>query len=262
MITTIILPVSRKDYLNKIFVMLEMLECDRNNTNLLCYVDGSLELFQETRNLVINSKFKEKLCVYRRKGIGSVSSVHSRRQRIADIHNEIKGLINETDFIFLIEDDTLFPSDTLKKMLHTALMKKYFGFISGVEVGRWGFTHIGGWLVDNIYDINQITSIKKGFGIEEIDGAGLYCCLTTKENYLKNLFKPFDKILGPDFDFGINLRKQGLKNYIDHSIQCQHLTKKYIITISNSQIIRVRFDKSDEEKIGWKMSILDEVAEK
>jgi len=258
MITTIILPVSRRDYLKKIFVMLEMLDCDRQKTNLLCYCDGPLELFQETRNLVVNSKFKERLCVYRKKGIGSVSSIHGRRQRIADIHNEIKELIKETDYILLIEDDTIFQSNTLTKLIHTALMKRYFGFISGVEVGRWGYTHIGGWVVDNIYDINQVTSIQSKEGVEEVDGAGLYCCLTTKENYLKHRFEPFEKILGPDAGFGFELRKQGLKNYIDHSIQCQHLNKKEVITVSNSKIIRVRFDRTEEEKIGWKMSILED----
>lgn len=255
MTTTIILPVSRKDYLKKIFVMLELLDCDRSKTNLLCYCDGSLELFQEARNLVVNSKFKERLCVYRKKGIGSVSSIHGRRQRISDIHNEIKELINETDFIFLIEDDTMFPTNTLQKMLHTAMIKRYFGFISGVEVGRWGLTHIGGWVVDDIYNTKEIISIKKGKGIIEVDGAGLYCCLTTKENYMKNIFKPYDKVLGPDFDFGINLRQKGLKNYLDYSIECQHLTKKESLTVSNSKIVQVKFEKSDDD---WKMRILDD----
>ena len=255
MTTTIILPVSRKDYLSKIFIILEMLDCDRAYTNLLVYVDGSLELFQKVRNLVVNSKFRERLCVYRRKGVGSVSSVLRRRQRIADIHNEIKDLIKETDFIFLIEDDTLFPSNTLKKLLSIAYMKKYFGFISGVEVGRWGLTHIGGWIVDDIYDTKQVTSIKKGTGVVEVDGAGLYCCLTTKENYMKNIFKPYDKILGPDFDFGITLRKKGLKNYLDYSITCQHLTKKEALTLLNSKIVQVRFEKSDDD---WRMKILED----
>lgn len=254
----IILPVSRRDYLSRIFVQLELMECDRQNTSIVCYVDGSLDLFQETRNLVVNSKFKERLCVYRKKGIGSVSSIHGRRQRISDIHNEIKELINETDFIFLIEDDTMFPTNTLQKMLHTAMIKRYFGFISGVEVGRWGFTHIGGWVVDDIYNINEITSIQKGQGLQEVDGAGLYCCLTTRENYMKHNFQPFEKILGPDAGFGFELRKRGLKNYIDHSIECQHLTKKEALTVSNSKIIRVKFEKSEEEKVGWKMTILDE----
>jgi len=255
---TIVLPISRPDFLNQIFTYLELLDCDKERTNLLCYVDGPLELFQKARNYTVNSKFKERLCVYRRKGITSVSSVHRRRQRIADIHNEIKTLINKTDYIFLTEDDTLVPMDTLKKMYHLALIKKYIGFISGVEVGRWGFKHIGAWVVDNIYNINQITSIKQGKEIEKVDAAGLFCCLTTKENYMKNVFKPFDSILGPDVDFGINLRKQGLINYIDHSIQCQHLTKKESITVANSKIIRVQFNKDESEQFGWKQTVLDE----
>lgn len=258
---TIVVPISRSDYLARFFIRLEMLDCDSEKTNLLCYVDGPLELFQKVRNYTVNSKFKNKLCVYRKKGIASVSSVHRRRQRISDIHNEIKELINDCDYIFLTEDDTLFPMDTLKKLYKTALNKKYFGFISGVELGRWGYEHIGAWKLDNVYDPNQITSIKLGKGIEEIDAAGLYCCLTTKENYMKNFFKPFENILGPDFDFGINLRKQGLLNFIDHSIHCEHLNLKGSVTVLNSKIIQIRFDKNDNEKFGWTQSVLGKDAD-
>lgn len=255
---SIVMPVSRKDYLKRIFVQLELLDCDRHNTNLLCYVDGSLELFQETRNLVVASKFKEKLCVYRHKGIGSVSSVHRRRQRISDIHNEIRSLLNKTDYVLLTEDDTLMPMDSLKKLYNLAMMKKYFGFITGVQIGRWGYKHIGAWKVDDVYNINHIASIKKGTGIEEIDAAGIYCCFTTKENYIKNFFKPFENILGPDVDFGINLRRRGLNNYIDHSIHCDHLSKKEVIKVFNSDVIQVKFDRDETEQMGWKQSILDE----
>ena len=68
---TIVVPISRVDYLARFFVRLEMLDCDSEKTNLLCYVDGPLELYQKVRNYIVNSKFKNKLCVYRRKGIAS-----------------------------------------------------------------------------------------------------------------------------------------------------------------------------------------------
>jgi hypothetical protein len=72
---------------------------------------------------------------------------------------------------------------------------------------------------------------------------------------MKNIFKPYDKVLGPDFDFGINLRQRGLKNYLDYSIECQHLTKKESLTVSNSKIVQVRFEKSGDD---WRMKILDD----
>ncbi len=251
------MPVSRDDYLKEIFTYLELLDCDRSQTNLLCYVDGDLKLFQKTREYVVNSKFNERLCLFRNKGSGSVSSVHRRRQRIADIHNEIKEFLKETDYVLLTEDDTLMPLNTLTKMLHTAKMKKYFGFISGVELGRWGFTHIGGWRVDNVYNPKRIESVVRGKGIEEIDASGLYCCLTTKENYVKNFFKPFELVLGPDTDFGINLRQRGLRNYMDFSINCDHLSKQGKISVFNSKIIQVIFEKDDDVQFGWKQTILD-----
>jgi len=47
---------------------------------------------------------------------------------------------------------------------------------------------------------------------------------------MKNFFKPFENILGPDFDFGVNLRKQGLLNFVDNSIHCEHLNQKGSVT--------------------------------
>jgi hypothetical protein len=60
---TIILPISREQHLLKVFTSSEMLECDRERTSLLAFVDGEAELFLTARNLVEQSKFSERLCV-------------------------------------------------------------------------------------------------------------------------------------------------------------------------------------------------------
>jgi hypothetical protein len=51
--TTIILSISR---LVKVFVSLELLECDREWTSLLAFVDGEADLFLTGRDLVEQSK--------------------------------------------------------------------------------------------------------------------------------------------------------------------------------------------------------------
>lgn len=252
---TIIMPVSRKDFLKRVFNQLELMDCDRQNTNLLVYVDGGMDVYLEARKYVTNSKFNERLCIYRNKGIGSVSSVHRRRQRISDIHNEIKTLIKETDYILMTEDDTLMPLNTIPKMLHIARDKKYFGFITGVQLGRWGYTHIGAWKFDDVYEPTKIESVLMEKGLKEIDAAGIYCCFTTKENYIKNNFKPYDEILGPDVQFGIYLRQQGLKNYIDYSITCDHLSLQGNVNVSNSNIVKVSFIKDNNENFGWRQEV-------
>jgi len=253
---TIIMPVSRSTYLSRIFPRLELLDCDREKTNLLTYVDGPLELFQQTRNFTVNSKFKERLCVYRKKGQPNVGSVKRRRQRIADIHNEIKEYLQDSDYIFLIEDDGLLPLNSLKKLLYDYSIEPDAGLISGVELGRWGYLHIGAWALDDIYDPSEIITPRLGEGLQKIDAVGLYCCLTKKENYIKHVFKPYLEILGPDVDFGVELRKQGFMNYIDYNIHCKHLSKEKEIPVYGSTIVRVRFIKNSNVRFGWEQTAL------
>jgi hypothetical protein len=56
--TTIVLPISREQHLLKVSPSLELLECDRERTSLLAFVDGDPDLFLNARNLVEQSKFQ------------------------------------------------------------------------------------------------------------------------------------------------------------------------------------------------------------
>lgn len=250
---TIVLLVSREFFLQRIFANLETLECNAAETNLLVYVDGDWNTFEKARNLTQESKFKERLCIYRRKGLPNVGSIRSRRNRIADIHTEIKEVIVNCDYIFLLEDDTLIPNNALKLLLKDYSENPYAGFVSGVELGRWGYTHIGAWKVDDVYDPKRITSIPNGQGTIEIDAAGFYCCLLKKDNYLKTDMQPFEDILGPDVNFGIKLRQGGFKNYVNYDIKCRHLTKRGDINFQNSVIVQMEFTKTDK----WTMKQLE-----
>lgn len=226
---TIILPISREYYLQRIFTQLEMLICDREQTNIITYVDGDVQLYATARNFTENSKFAQRLCVYRKRGIANVGSVWRRRQRIADIHNEMKEYLQKAEHVFLIEDDTLFPTNALVKLLSMIDGRNDVGLASGVEIGRWGFNHIGAWKADDIYEPKMISSMPMGVGVTEVDATGLYCCIVKFDNYMKHKFEPFEDILGPDVQFGFTMRQIGLKNYIDYSIKCSHLTKKETI---------------------------------
>jgi len=255
MVVTIAMPVSRPDYLKRIFAQLDMMPCDRDTTNILVYVDGDQRLFEIARNFVINSKFHEKLCVYRKKGLPSVNYIRGRRKRIAEIHNEMKQILNFCDYVFLLEDDTLMPLNALEKLTQNALMYPHAGFITGVQIGRWGITVPGIWKVDNPYDVKTISScLPKNGEIEEIDAAGLYCALTKLDNYKKMVFEPFDEILGPDVSFGLALRREGYKNYVDWSLNTSHLTKKGEIKMYNTQLQRIQFTKDSQGR--WIQEIL------
>jgi hypothetical protein len=255
----IVLPVSRIEFLDRVFENLNALECDASQVNLLSVCDGDQRLFEKIRNLTVASKFNEKLCVFRNKGPANTSSMSRRRQRIADIHNEVKGLIYSCEYIFLIEDDTLLPSNALSTLLENYKEHPEAGFISGVQIGRWGFTLIGGYTVDNYQSPNKVLSIPNGEGLQAVDAAGIYCCLTKKEHYISHIFTPFENVLGPDFDWGIHLRQRGLQNYINHDIKCGHLTKKGEINFENTEVMELMITR-DDSKYGWRTAVVDNLA--
>ena len=239
--TTIILPVSREQHLLKIFASLELLECDRVRTSLLAFVDGESDLFLTTRNLVEQSKFEGRLCVQGQ--IGGVKrdfSINTRRRRIAAVHNACRKLIKPCDYVFLIEDDGVLPTDTPSRLLADYQAHPFAGFIEGVELGRWGIPHVGAWHADDVYDIKHLESAMPGrrellndvgraigripdWLVEEIDAGGLYATLTRYERYARHEFKPYEGCaFGPDVEWGLALRRQGYKNYLDWSVGLEH----------------------------------------
>lgn len=242
---TIVIPCSRPDFLQRIFSQLDMMDCQRDKTNILAYVDGDQRLFEKVQHFITHSNFAKKNVVFRAKGLPNVGSIRARRQRISDIHNEVKKHIGACDYIWLIEDDTLFPMNALKKLVDHMLMNPYAGFITGAELGRWGFLHLGAWKTNDVYAPTIIESPYLEKGLQEIDAAGLYCCLVRRDIYMNHFFTPFEDILGPDVHFGLELRKAGYKNYIDYDMHCSHLTKKGEIKIFNSEIIKILLEKID-----------------
>lgn len=242
------MPVSRIEHIDKIFAILELSDCDKANTNLLTIVDGGPELFVKTRNLTENSKFAERLCIqFPQKTKKSNYSTFHRKFRITEIHNIIKQHIWACDYIIGIEDDTVPPTNFIKKLLKDYSDYPYAGFIEGVEVARWGIPYIGGWLVDNVYEPTVIKSVMPDKGIKEIDAGGFYCFITTRDNYVTHNFDVFDRgSMGPDVNFGIELRKQGQLNYIDWSIQCEHVNGDRAFKITNQEISECSMIKNDK----------------
>lgn len=250
---TIFMPVSRKDHLDRIFAALELLDCDATKTNLLVIVDGSAQLFIETRNKVEMSKFANRLCVqFKTKHILRQFDIMGRRMRISDIHNLAKEHLVDCDFVFGVEDDTLIPTNALRQLLKDYSMHPFAGFIEGIEMGRWGIPYIGAWKVDDLYEPTKIESTQLKEGLHEIDAGGFYCFMTRLETYKNHDFKPFDNNgLGPDVDFGIALRQLGLLNYANYSIKCAHKKKTEDITFVNTTPMIVTFVKRETR---WRQS--------
>ena len=263
---TIVLLVSRNDYLEKVLTGLELMRCDADKTNILCIVDGDDSLFLSTRNHVNGMKFNQRLVV--RAEVGELPSrldIQSRRKHIAALHNQAGKLISpETEWVFSVEDDTTFGRDALEKLLPATRDYPAIGFIEGVELGRWGVPYVGGWRADDIYNTTKLKSVKRPTeinnaeltgivvdksgnpqvmyrnadkspykGIEKIDAGGLYCALIRADLYKNHEFHS-ENGLGPDVNFGLELRRTGHDNFIHWGVPCKHynhvMGKEVIIT--------------------------------
>ena len=162
---TIVLPVSRPDWLPIVFAALELLECDREKTNLLVLVDGNANLFLTARNLTESSKFASRLCIQRKSDGNPRYDLRARRIRISTLHNEMKQHVPDCDYVWSIEDDGTFQPDALKRLLNVYMSYPFAGLVSGVEIGRHGLSHLGLWSVDDVYEPTTITSLMPGEGI-------------------------------------------------------------------------------------------------
>lgn len=257
--TVIFIPISRDEHLDRLFTSLELLDCDASTTSLLTYVDGNKALHDRVSQLTEASKFTTRQCI-RRKFEKPTNGLHARRRRITAIKNESKRFIGECDYVFGIEDDTIVPTHALTKLLSDYGAYPYAGFIEGVELGRWGVPYVGAWQADDVYEPTKIESAmppgwfkpydgkvyegkrtdevlsettaaftagveqgRRSSNVQEIDAGGFYCYLTKRELYMAHEYAPFGhNDLGPDVNYGLYLRQNGYKNYIDWSIKCEH----------------------------------------
>lgn len=232
MSVTIILPISRNTFLKEVFTAIELLQCDRNSTNLIAIVDGRTALYDEARRLVMGLKFKNVLCVPFSKKDAQINSIGNRRKKIALIHNTLKEHIPKCEYIFGIEDDTIVPKNAINELVYL-LNDRRVGIVSGVEVGRHGIKYVGAWETDDVDLPSQLqTIVQKQHVIQEVDATGLYCFMVRKELYMNHTFKVFEaNSFGPDLDYGLELRRQGYKHFVNWNVRCGHYTKNSVLLL-------------------------------
>ncbi len=252
---TIIVPISRDLILDKLFASLELLQTPPN-CNLLTIVDTtSTKLFEKVRNKTQESRFNERLCIQYKTTPPKQLSIPNRRVRIANVHNEIKKYLQKSEFVFGIEDDTIVPTYALKRLLRQYQTKSNAGFIQGAQIGRWGVPYVGAWKADDIYEPTKFTTQLPSDELQEIDAGGLFCFLTRFETYAKHEFKTFDNnALGPDVNFGMSLRQQGMRNFVDWGIKTKHYNRNGdIIDFINTQPVQLEYFKYRNK---WNQNIL------
>lgn len=250
---TIILPVSRPDYLKEVFSCLSELEKPKD-TELLIVIDGDKKLEAEIDRHLDKLSFSVIRLISHTQS--PAQTINERRYRISDVHNQAKYCISgKCEYVFLIEDDTTFPPHALNSMLRAYEDDPLAGFVEGVELGRHNTPYIGAWQANSINDPTEIRSVMPGdisdlTQVTNIDAGGLYCCLVRGDLYRKHHFEPYDKEgangLSCDVDLGLSLRRAGHTCYIDWSVQCEHLSDKGPISIKNTKPAQVVFEKFDD----------------
>lgn len=220
---TAILPVSRKEYLDRV------LDSLKNQTvkpqSLIVIFDGSDDDYLEVRNTIVGQPYNQVLCM-RSTNVRPAFAISERREHIANIHNQARQCIVSADWVFSIEDDGVLPPNSLQRLV--SAVDDRTGMVTGVELGRWGVPYVGAWRVDDIYEPKHVTSMESKVGqdlLEEIDGCGLYCALIRSDLYKTHDFDSRNG-LGPDVNLGLYSKQCGWKNYIDWGIPVTHLTSR------------------------------------
>lgn len=179
----------------------------------------------------------------------SEQNVGVRRQRIANNINRARELTENTDFVLLVEDDTDFEPDFLHNML--VRYKPNTGIISAVQAGRHGLHHIGAWATDDLYNPQMFETVPyRESGFREVDATGFYFALLPTK-----VFKAYDipcepLPVGPDVQYGLELRKQGYSNFLYDDLKCGHVEQNRIV-MPTEECMQVRFRKQDDR---WKLT--------
>lgn len=238
---TAILPVSRTQYLDR--VLSSLLDQTIVPHNLIVVFDGNDHEYLSVRNRIVQLEGINTVCVVSNND-SIAHSISERRMHIVNVHNQIREIVADCDWVFSIEDDGILPPDALEKLIKNTTKYDNVGIVSGVELGRWGIKYVGAWRVDNVFEPKNVKSLENKAaegGVEELDGCGLYCSLIRADYYKSHEFLT-NNGLGPDVNLGLYLRQEGFKNYIDWSIHVTHLTSKNgveeeILAIGESQVI-------------------------
>lgn len=250
---TIFIPLSRPDKLDFMLQQVSKLSTPNLSISLLIVSDNK---DIDANKIRLNCARYEISPIVHETGRYAASEFHMpvRRERIAHVFSAAQQHIpKDTDFVFTIEDDSLIKPDTLMVLRNdyvTLSRDHKVGLVSGVQVGRWGFKMIGAWNTNDLYHPTQVITIPYTVkqNITEVDAAGFYCFLTTRELFISVKHSPFFGPCGPDVNFGIELKKKEYRNYVDRSVVTGHIVSNGVL-YPDDECVVVEFKKIDDKWI-------------
>lgn len=241
---TIVLPLTRKQRVSRIKEDIRAIKTE-HKISLVAISDSNTISVDTLEDLC--KGYDAKVYSFNRPGASDIN-ISARRARISEVFNKARTMIpQDADMVFCVEDDTELRPDYLEKLLavyKTMSLKDNVGVVSGVQPGRWGFKMIGAWKADDIDEptILQTVPYQKDGLVDYIDAAGLYCFVTSRENFCNTEF--YYNSFGPDVNFGLELRRKGLKNFIDWTVNAGHVTPSRTLYVDQECVV-VKYVKID-----------------
>lgn len=253
---SILVPVSRPEFVNLVKKNLTELDLAGHEAELIIIVDNN-KLTEPWE--MLEGKYPKMKVHHVNNGFKPPSGNIPRiRDRIANVRNESRELVGKTDFVFSFEDDCEVPSHALRVLYEhwqELSRKGPVGLVSGIQVGRHGVKILGAWFVDNLQFPNEATSLGKNevvTQIAEVHGTGMYCYLTPTKLY-KAATYGWHEPVGPDVWYGLFLRLMGYKNYVDQRLVIGHRIKDMVLRPDNVDVKKIRYFPS---KGAWTFEVV------
>lgn len=247
---SLILPISRPWAVNELAASIRDMDLDFNSTELIIYIDTNDDAMvwkvKTAFMMFIDDFAGYQIIISGKNPLEDSAPVGLRRMRIIENWNEIKQLLGSTKYTLSIEDDTICPPDTFKKLLEVFKKRSKVGYVEGVEVHRGEQNIIGAWRITS--KIARSLEFKDG-GIEEIDGGGFYCFMTLTKLLKKAFIREGGPAFGPDVCYVMDIKKNGYTAFIRWDIQCNHWLVDGNILKPNKSVKILVYEKVDRNWI-------------
>lgn len=251
-IITIFCPFTRWWATEKWIEDLKNVDHDPGLTNLCFIIDGDQALIANTlKRFSEENNYRSCHIKINHDWNGNEMQIAIRRARIAEVKNQSKELVSQTDgeFIIGLEDDTDFSRlENFNGLINPMLHSKKVGFVEGVEMGRWGANIIGAWLADDFNDPKEIKTLfplDKDPYVSVITGGGWYGYATRRDLYLNcEYYTSTAQPWGPDVNYGFWLNQKGYSCVIDWNIIFGHRDFNKTLWHNEHKLIQVVYTKN------------------
>ncbi len=221
------------------FRAIEGLDYPKEKLNLQIYDQSNNKHFFDTYLLPFANRIKQHIngvhikTNHTPKIMGSLDSLDSkdRPDRYIHIVDMMQYFVDNltTPYLFILEDDTDCPPDTLHKFKKSLNSDPDCVAVQGVERSRITKYSIGAWAFNEQREVLNLFPVSQSDGVVRIGAGGFFCLLLKgswyKQNYRFRLRQdlPEDHSKGgPDITHGWDLLIRGKKFFMDWSVNCNH----------------------------------------